>query len=105
MRISDWSSDVCSSDLAIGRQPRHIPPSAPELRTQERKIEPGVVRGDRKAGDVWCDVAGNVAEQRRSGDVRICDAVDVEIGSAACRGRVCQYGLISVVAVSLKQKE
>src|SRR3546814_2535210 len=23
MRISDWRSDVCSSDLAAGRQPRH----------------------------------------------------------------------------------
>src|SRR3546814_1659499 len=25
MRISDWSSDVCSSDLPIGRETRHRP--------------------------------------------------------------------------------
>src|SRR3546814_6167920 len=26
MRISDWSSDVCSSDLLIGREQREAPP-------------------------------------------------------------------------------
>src|SRR3546814_10207071 len=28
MRISDWSSDVCSSDLPVGREPeRHLEPA------------------------------------------------------------------------------
>src|SRR3546814_17303694 len=31
--------------------------------------------------------------------------VDQEIGRASCRERVCQYGEISVVAVSLKKNE
>src|SRR3546814_18151089 len=95
MRISDWSSDVCSSDLAneadLGRA-------------------------------VGCDIFGNVTlgealrfqNQRhvlrplaqfhdiarlhpRGGDIG-------QIGSASCRERVCQYVYISVVAVSLKKK-
>src|SRR3546814_4818992 len=31
MRISDWSSDVCSSDLALGITRRHGPPSREAL--------------------------------------------------------------------------
>src|SRR3546814_13604430 len=30
MRISDWSSDVCSSDLATGRCDRAVPPVRPD---------------------------------------------------------------------------
>src|SRR3546814_13755399 len=31
MRISDWSSDVCSSDLLVDRLPRHARPHIVEL--------------------------------------------------------------------------
>src|SRR3546814_14015024 len=37
-------------------------------------------------------------------DLRAAAAVLKEIGRASCRGRVCQYVSISVVAVSLKKK-
>src|SRR3546814_1046736 len=30
MRISDWSSDVCSSDLEVGPPPQSDPPLVPE---------------------------------------------------------------------------
>src|SRR3546814_6147328 len=64
MRISDWSSDVCSSDLA----PR-IDPSA--------FIAPGCrIIGDVEIGP---DVYG--AQQH----------APVQIGRASCRERVCQY--------------
>src|SRR3546814_12887245 len=77
MRISDWSSDVCSSDL-----------SARWRRALARASPP---RADRPARGRRCRAA---APRRRS----------AEIGRASCRERVCQYVSISVVAVSLKKK-
>src|SRR3546814_11061513 len=63
MRISDWSSDVCSSDLAIARdtQPivRHILDRFPRLNVEEREaLEqlrtlpwlPGSLNGERVQG-------------------------------------------------------
>src|SRR3546814_12064705 len=77
MSISDWSSDVCSSDLqsaghrgrtglSVPGPPRHSPA---------------------------------MNEQREIFDRR------VQIGRESCRERVCQYVSISVVAVSLKKKK
>src|SRR3546814_4693249 len=62
MRISDWSSDVCSSDL-LG--------------------DAGLHGFGRSAGIVGADVDG------RGSDVRILG--DRQIGRASCRERVCQY--------------
>src|SRR3546814_2238253 len=62
MRISDWSSDVCSSDLAVHR---------------------------RDSG-VWVEESVRLGVGPRSDEVA--DDVDkVEIGRASCRERVCQY--------------
>src|SRR3546814_10495520 len=82
MRISDWSSDVCSSDL----QP------AP----------PGVDGIDEHEGDEALHVAGAagvkpvVLSGQREGigaPVLAVDRndIDMEIGRASCRERVCQY--------------
>src|SRR3546814_13718684 len=111
MRISDWSSDVCSSDLLDRR----------------RILEPGLdlvpVEGDVAAdaeafldgllvapGDVLHrlvangqrPVAGGALEraigavlarhQEAHGHVLARQVVGWEIGSASCRERVCQYG-------------
>src|SRR3546814_9908639 len=38
MRISDWSSDVCSSDLALGVYPQVSLKEAREKRTNARKL-------------------------------------------------------------------
>src|SRR3546814_6208998 len=69
MRISDWSSDVCSSDLLD-----------PELLVEI--TQDVLVMRFGKEGE-------NVLGDRRP------DAVDVgqfgEIGRASCRERVCQY--------------
>src|SRR3546814_12256555 len=46
MRISDWSSDVCSSDL-VGAPPP-MPPSAPQQTREERRF----ARYDRNRDDI-----------------------------------------------------
>src|SRR3546814_5795796 len=70
MRISDWSSDVCSSDLQ-GDDPRRIALLA-GLGGSLRGIEGGGCR-----------------RGRQSRGVR--KAVLDQIGRASCRERVCQY--------------
>src|SRR3546814_15372189 len=86
MRISDWSSDVCSSDL--------LPEDAPV----------GTPFADYSgAGDPVIDISITPNRQDCMG-VRGIARDLAEIGRASCRERVCQYVSISVVAVSLKKK-
>src|SRR3546814_14275050 len=96
MRISDWSSDVCSSDL-----------SATDRETLSHPL----------AGQVW-DLLNKRYPQRPFGldgslqlDLGIDSlewvtlSLEIErrpIGRASCRERVCPYVSISVVAVSFK---
>src|SRR3546814_8054843 len=72
MRISDWSSDVCSSDLdreAVGKAWRHL------LVEEARPLG----CGDRgAAGALGAEV-----------ELQACHGK--EIGRASCRERVCQY--------------
>src|SRR3546814_9798648 len=67
MRISDWSSDVCSSDLSL------ISSIFPKLRLIFLSLRPARTPVQRK---LWtnCDPTGTG-----------------EIGRASCRERVCQY--------------
>src|SRR3546814_13370210 len=100
MRISDWSSDVCSSDLwpclrggVCGKQDpdrssRRWWKGRFRLRSR-LPMNPGPESGPGRGDD--CSVP-------RGG-------VDLQIGRASCRERVCQYVSISVVAVSLKKKQ
>src|SRR3546814_12086334 len=95
MRISDWSSDVCSSDLpaASPRMPAPVS-SAPRARA---RAELAAHVGHTSALDVVVDdVVVN--------DERGVQPLEREIGRAACRERVCPYVSISVLAVSLKKK-
>src|SRR3546814_3286079 len=75
MRISDWSSDVCSSDLGAGVEAggRAAPDDADSRERLDRRLVEGAV---------------DVAEGRCLGEV---DRCDLEIGRASCRARVCQY--------------
>src|SRR3546814_15414414 len=100
MRISDWSSDVCSSDrpvahvlaLAIDRQ-------RPAL--QRRKDH----QRDQLLGKlVGAVVVGAVAGDNRT-PVGMVPGAHEEIGRASWRESECQYVSISVVAVSLKKKQ
>src|SRR3546814_15814463 len=88
MRISDWSSDVCSSDLLAADQrggERRAPDRAAQLRPQMRHC-----------ADVVLVAMG---QQQAVQPVAM-----PEIGRASCRERVCQYVSISVVAASLKKQ-
>src|SRR3546814_16723839 len=105
MRISDWSSDVCSSDLLwVGGVAVLAESVLRRAAGAGADIgEPGLhVIG--RAGAV---VVGAVA-QRGGGEVAQRAGVDLgirrgEIGRASCRGRVCQYVEVSGVGGSLKK--
>src|SRR3546814_8629741 len=80
MRISDWSSDVCSSDLSEGRRVYDL---VDELFDHGKVHEAVVVQ--RYAVPVLYDLI----TAARSQSVR--DQYDRQIGRASCRERVCQY--------------
>src|SRR3546814_10588981 len=66
MRISDWSSDVCSSDLGFGYIPQRCPPKRhPE---HQRQPDRRTTRGCRKsvAGEVRRFVACGPPDVARS---------------------------------------
>src|SRR3546814_10451190 len=69
MRISDWSSDVCSSDLAR-------PLARPERRARPRLAAAG-------------QPTALVADAAREREAH--RAPQAEIGRASCRERVCPY--------------
>src|SRR3546814_20564028 len=106
MRISDWSSDVCSSDLLGGIDPagllvgiddhvalagldRHRDDLVPEA-----AVGDGLLGAVGALGGISVDVlaaeavlgAGRVAEYAHGLAV-----VGIEFGRASCRERVCQY--------------
>src|SRR3546814_9224497 len=92
MRISDWSSDVCSSDLIPLRKSLQLFYAPHSLRRSilkedirlDRKKEAGGTRS--RGGDFylpfWSDVKKHI-----SGDGDLAQ----QIGRASCRERVCQY--------------
>src|SRR3546814_16291331 len=88
MRISDWSSDVCSSDLAD---------AGPAMSSSARR------RSRTRSCRCGCSVRRPAAARRSGARTRARGCA--EIGRASCRERVCQYVSISVVAVSLKNKK
>src|SRR3546814_14125419 len=110
MRISDWSSDVCSSDLTAG----------------------SLCFSFRLAIEGWCALQRAVGFPRNTGGIlhpmlvgfgiaaggagfgqhvqvsllqALLDFRKLKIGRASCRERGCKYVWISVVAVSLKKKQ
>src|SRR3546814_13308044 len=86
MRISDWSSDVCSSDLT--------------RRDRTQGWMHMTLKGGGRTLTLESTISGfdDIAEQASEA------ARGNEIGRAACRERVCQYVAISVVDVSCKTK-
>src|SRR3546814_3920515 len=65
MRISDWSSDVCSSDLRLRR-----------------------LLCPRRLADAPVELSRRARDHRAAADDR---AAPAQIGRASCRDRVCQY--------------
>src|SRR3546814_18782596 len=97
MRISDWISDVCSSDLQIG-----------DLETLELVIERGIAATD--GFELVEEIQHHLAQWQFIDDGYLfAQLLQLEldapaIGRASCRERVCQYVYISLVAVTLKKK-
>src|SRR3546814_10977501 len=100
MRISDWSSDVCSSDLAV---------------SADAGGQQAAAAGVRQADDLLpADDADAGGDPRHPADHHAAGPAGVpapagrrfamEIGRASCRERGCQYVSLQVVRVSLKKK-
>src|SRR3546814_10003535 len=89
MRISDWSSDVCSSDLCLNAD---VVVTRIRLRGGCRD---GVLVVDRDAlrlggaHAIW--LGGQRIRVRSANELRGRRPWVVEIGRASCRERVCQY--------------
>src|SRR3546814_18783395 len=103
MRIRDWSSDVCSSDLLTATSPHRAPGSEPPAGSASFH------HPDRVRLEAWSAAPGQMRRRdgraiRRPapGDRRRSDRH--QIGRAPCRERGCQYVEISVVPVELKKK-
>src|SRR3546814_14974102 len=111
MRISDWSSDVCSSDLQVGPQGEFLADDGAErVGRGELGDDAGVFQRGDDFGALY-RLAHGFGQYlhgfaRRVGGCQQYEGVVglQEIGRASCRERVCQYVYISVVAVSLKKK-
>src|SRR3546814_9780135 len=81
MRISDWSSDVCSSDLLDGvGDPVDLGDEVARVRDGDAVL----------LGDLGRDGRRSLAHGPAGG--RGGDQHPAQIGRASCRERVCQYG-------------
>src|SRR3546814_5552795 len=78
MRISDWSSDVCSSDLIE----IEVEPVEAELVEEGfGDARPATVHADGDDGEVLSTEIG----------LQVVERGHLQIGRASCRERVCQY--------------
>src|SRR3546814_12261439 len=91
MRISDWSSDVCSSDLS--RTTANFPLWA--------TIAPRYASRRVSASRAHSMTGADPTPFQRKGEGR---AVGDPIGRASSRARVCQYVSRQAVAVSFEKK-
>src|SRR3546814_16489128 len=112
MRISDWSSDVCSSDL-----PRR--PDLPGVQHSRGRADKGRRDQAQQTGDTAMstvampDHATAAEPDRATPMVRFEKvtksygslAVPDQHGTASCRERVCPYGEISGGRGSFKKKQ
>src|SRR3546814_14018310 len=120
MRISDWSSDVCSSDLldrlrrAAEAGPRRTTLSCGNLAhgfaacgLSDKQALKGAVVPNLAIITAYNDMLSAHPPFARFPELIRQAARDAgsEIGRASCRDRVCQYVYISVVAGYLKKKK
>src|SRR3546814_12758118 len=108
MRISDWSSDVCSSDLSLAAC------SSVPLDESASSGSGTGTGGGSSTGQVMdpFNPQSPLAQQRSvyfefdsyTVPEQYRNVVDMQIGRASCWERVCQYVSISVLAVSLTNK-
>src|SRR3546814_2217986 len=87
MRISDWSSDVCSSDLVVIEQAVLVWPRAWPPKRHRRTEHPPWKSGRMQASAWHADYALFIPLEGGFFGYRGCN----EIGRASCRERVCRY--------------
>src|SRR3546814_4797258 len=90
LRISDWSSDVCSSDLGGVARPPGLEAGAGGVQDHADRLA-GMVAQHRLALVANRDIAVDDAVEEGEGRRRKGEAAVMEIGRASCRERVCQY--------------
>src|SRR3546814_946732 len=85
MRISDWSSDVCSSDLVTT-----IPVLVDHVRDRHAFARSEIVQ---RGTQLFAVITAHYVKRLDTGTPRgVDDALDQgQIGRASCRERVCQY--------------
>src|SRR3546814_19570517 len=115
MRISDWSSDVCSSDLAIPylARLRELGFAGWESAARDLLVQCRVVRKtnstsfwrDTVAVEAWAGLEEKIADLVDYPCATTADYLEREVGRAAGRERGGQDGEISVVGVVLKNKK
>src|SRR3546814_11934531 len=98
MRISDWSSDVCSSDL-MGKDGQPKPHAHVMLSMREVGPE-GFGQKVRERNSTAL-----LQEWRVAWADHVNERLAEQIGRASCRERVWRYVSISVVAGSLKKRK
>src|SRR3546814_12646233 len=87
LRFSDWSSDVCSSDLE-------------QIQDTAKRIK-RLGESSQEIGDI-VSLIDDIADQT---NILALNAAIQEIGRASCTERVRQYVYVSVVAVSLRNNK
>src|SRR3546814_19397326 len=107
MRISDWSSDVCSSDprqspglFCNQQQPIGSAHTTTPEQVNDRQQDNRTHQRHQQAGDTEISPDDIAANTQHTAD----PAADDKNGRASCRERVCQYMKIWWVARILKKK-
>src|SRR3546814_1918871 len=99
MRISDWSSDVCSSDLSVTLRANFTSSVTLRLdRADANGITVTGMRGITGINTVNAEVSASFGAEELAGlPIEGRDVIGAlirlpnEIGRASCRDRVCQY--------------
>src|SRR3546814_6267892 len=98
MRISDWSSDVCSSDLehvVADEDGRRAEAAAGDQLVGiglELRLDRRIVHRLGKRSRIEAGPTGGFGHHLVTADVAVLAPVEFEeIGRASCRERVCQY--------------
>src|SRR3546814_17502003 len=109
MRISDWSSDVCSSDLRRSRRGAQQAPLSSIINKRGKSAQDIMQITTKNHLDKRSNrpVATIGASSRVSSDTRRPHGLSrpEQIGRASCRERVCHYVKISGCAGELKKQK
>src|SRR3546814_9398722 len=91
MRISDWSSDVCSSDLVIFEQRFGDAEKAATRRLFLRLVTPGEGAGDTRRVVERAEIETDSSPLVMARVVEPLTEARLQIGRASCRAGGCEY--------------